>query len=424
MKTYIAFAFLVFFASLAPAQDQTQNQLPQGTQGWSQQTIGTSLQVSTVFFINRDTGWAGAGDGTFATYDGGNSWIIINPLRIHGQHFVDANNGWAVSDTSIVRTSNGGKDWQPVQSPILGRIQTFGMDTIYIYNSILALFARSSDGGNTWKDTSVVGASGPEPMSFANSEFGFIGGDKIVWSGSPPPKKGTFGAGFTITTNGGITWTQKYCQVQERIDEIYALDSNTIFASAGTTNSVNMVHSNDGGNTWDTVKTGQWAQNYFFLNKKIGYAVGGNIIQLTNDSGKTWILQNSTVTTSLFSIFFIDSLTGWASGDNGVVLHTTNGGTSYVAQNPSLDTLSIQTFPDPVTASTINFQYTLPVDQHVSLTLYDLLGQSAQILLQNDLETQGVHTLPFTLANLPNGSYYYVFLTEQYQSSGKITIIH
>ncbi len=49
-----------------------------------------------------------------------------------------------------------------------------------------------------------------------------------------------------------------------------------------------------------------------------------------------WIQQNSGTNENLYDIEFINDQTGWAVGDAGVVIKTTNGGTNWVnVQNPS-----------------------------------------------------------------------------------------
>jgi hypothetical protein len=163
----------------------------------------------------------------------------------------------------------------------------------------------------------------------------------------------------------------------------------------------------------------------YFLNTARGYVVGGGgMIYSTNDSGQNWSPQNSMVTSSLYSVIFVDSLTGWASGEDGTIIHTVNGGKSLVKQSKLFDSLAVQVFPDPVQTSILNFHYALPSSQHVTLTLFDLTGKPVQVLLLNDFEPQGEHTIPISLLpNLANGIYIYRFQTEKYQSSGKITII-
>jgi photosystem II stability/assembly factor-like uncharacterized protein len=47
----------------------------------------------------------------------------------------------------------------------------------------------------------------------------------------------------------------------------------------------------------------------------------------------TWEKLDVPVNQSLTSVFFTDSVTGWAAGDSGVIIHTSDGGTSWVVQN-------------------------------------------------------------------------------------------
>ncbi len=46
-----------------------------------------------------------------------------------------------------------------------------------------------------------------------------------------------------------------------------------------------------------------------------------------------WFEQNSLITTKLNSVFFIDETTGWACGDSGKIIKTTNGGMNWIEQN-------------------------------------------------------------------------------------------
>jgi hypothetical protein len=62
----------------------------------------------------------------------------------------------------------------------------------------------------------------------------------------------------------------------------------------------------------------------------IGYAVGVNgVILKTLDSGVTWVSQTSGTTQTLNSIFCLDSSNCAATGGNGTLIITTNGGTSW-----------------------------------------------------------------------------------------------
>jgi len=56
----------------------------------------------------------------------------------------------------------------------------------------------------------------------------------------------------------------------------------------------------------------------------------------------TWERLSSPTSNKLNSVYFVDSLYGWAVGDLGTIIHTTNGGTSWLIQNSNTDSLIIR----------------------------------------------------------------------------------
>jgi photosystem II stability/assembly factor-like uncharacterized protein len=82
--------------------------------------------------------------------------------------------------------------------------------------------------------------------------------------------------------------------------------------SSGTTNNLN----------------GVW-----LANSNTGYAVGnGGTILKTTNGGTNWVSQSSGTPNHLFGVYFININTGWAAGDVGIILKTTDGGTNWVIQ--------------------------------------------------------------------------------------------
>ena len=67
-----------------------------------------------------------------------------------------------------------------------------------------------------------------------------------------------------------------------------------------------------------------------FVDPSVGWAVGdgGTIVKTTN-GGTTWTAQDSGTTDGLCSVDFVNASTGWAVGDGGVILKTANGGTTW-----------------------------------------------------------------------------------------------
>jgi len=69
---------------------------------------------------------------------------------------------------------------------------------------------------------------------------------------------------------------------------------------------------------------------YFCL---LSFAIFINCTFNIEDCYSQWITQNSGTTQHLYDVYFINTQTGWACGDNGTILKTTNAGNDWFGQN-------------------------------------------------------------------------------------------
>jgi len=70
-----------------------------------------------------------------------------------------------------------------------------------------------------------------------------------------------------------------------------------------------------------------------FVNRDKGWAVGTKgVVIRTSDGGKTWVAQQSGTEKNLFSVCFVDDQNGWVVGEFGTILHTTDGGETWEPQ--------------------------------------------------------------------------------------------
>ncbi len=71
-----------------------------------------------------------------------------------------------------------------------------------------------------------------------------------------------------------------------------------------------------------------------FLDSQTGWAIGdaGTILK-TSNGGSSWSNQNSGTIQKLNSVHFTNAQTGWAVGDSGTILKSSNGGNSWSSQN-------------------------------------------------------------------------------------------
>ncbi|MDP4237261.1 MAG: YCF48-related protein [Bacteroidota bacterium] len=434
LKTYIAFTAISLLSGVNVSYgQQTENrpiQTQEGVQGWAQQNSGLSSELLGVSFSSKDTGWIATGSlSILLTTNGGKNWTqsIISRGSCHiaalnGQTAVYA----ACSGENLLFTDDGGANWTPskIDSAYNIEIVDISFPTPLIGYMLCDNFSilRTEDAGQNWKTYRL--GFGPldfpefHAINYLDSTNGMIAGSGTILR--------MFGTGYVMqrdtTVFRGINLFG--CELVKQNIE-YVVGEEIIPDSA--TYPAVIVRSTDGGHTWKkTYPNGNSTAEFSgisFPDSLHGTVVGNaGLIYHTANGGETWTKQESGVTTDLNAVNFVDSLTGTAVGSDGVILHTINGGYSWV--NPTQrDSLIIQTYPNPATQA-INFQYSLPLPQNVSLSLYDIAGRSVAIVLNDSFQSQGDHVLPLNLTSFPNGTYYYRFESEKYFSSGHFTIIH
>lgn len=61
--------------------------------------------------------------------------------------------------------------------------------------------------------------------------------------------------------------------------------------------------------------------------------------KFTTISNISWNIIPSGVSSDLYTVFFINNYTGWAGGQNGIIIKTTNGGDNWIPQNSGISQL-------------------------------------------------------------------------------------
>jgi photosystem II stability/assembly factor-like uncharacterized protein len=187
----------------------------------------------------------------------------------------------------------------------------------------LVVTVAASD-GQGWTEQVNPGGAVLKSVFFIDSNTGWaVGGDGAA----------------KRTINGGITWT--YQRVGDRLNFecVQFVDPQTGWIVGGTFGELAVIfHTNDGGVTWasQTIDIGYPSYLYSvdFVDSLTGWAVGiyGKIVR-TTDGGTTWIERMSPTGAHLHSIDFVDPKNGWAVGTGGVVIRTTNRGNTWELQD-------------------------------------------------------------------------------------------
>ena len=431
MKTIIAFFFAAFVASTCLAQNQIQsqpNQGQEGGQGWYPQNSGSGASLGAVFFKNRDTGWASGYQFSLYTTNGGVNWQPYTP-KVSVLRFIGSfGYGYSAKGAGWIATSiNDGKTWNDYYTGY-DNLSTFYFSTPSRGFGFFGLFGRiirTLDGGKNWiTDTTNVGTVTSfvcfDSLNVITGGYGFK---------PQPPTNNGYPAVFN-TTDGGLTWNYAIKSPSQNtgLAAFGAFDSSTVYFIAGANTA---AKSRNRGYTLEPINfpVGAFDPPY---PSQAAYAsdsnnitvvgVGGQIYR-SYDGGSNWMQQKSNTKVTLNSLFFVDSANGWAVGDGGTILHTSNAGFSNVQTSTSFQSIQLNATPNP-SATKITLSYILPLLQHVNLTIFDVSGKAVMNPLTNTLQQSGFQSLGIDTHSLPSGAYMVRLQTEKYQAVVNCVIFH
>ncbi len=167
------------------------------------QDLTAPFAGSALDFINRDTGWLSVMGNIYNTTDGGNSWVKQVELfdsTIVSMEFIDANQGWAKSRTKVYATADGGANWyiqqttEPTGATPYDKIEVLESGNIWIEGY------HSSNGGASWEYQPSDTFGAITAVSFCNETYG--------WMAGMLPAAPTYSTFMIHTVDGGNTWNK------------------------------------------------------------------------------------------------------------------------------------------------------------------------------------------------------------------------
>lgn len=292
-----------------------------GGTSWELQYEAITDNLRDVHVLSPTTAWIAGDNGIILhTTDGGMQWIeqLSNTANgLNGIVFVDAVNGWACGDQrTIRRTTNGGVTWYQQTLPTGGGSSSVN-DIFFV--SLTEGWAvgtggiiwHTTDGGALWTVQYTTGATGQQ-VKFINATTGFVVGV----------------SGFIHrTTNAGASWTQISSGTSAGLSDIVSLNS-TEFWIAGDNGL--LLRSTNAGTNW----TANQLQTYASLH---GLAKSGEALVVVGEFGalgrktntQPWALTSRGENLAANWITFSDANNGFAVGQDGLIMHTVNGGETW-----------------------------------------------------------------------------------------------
>jgi photosystem II stability/assembly factor-like uncharacterized protein len=356
-----------------------------GGTNWTSQNSNVAVDLQDVCFVNGEQGYAVGNAGTLlGTTNGGKTWrpqSTVHPTQtLHAVAFSSPSNGYAVGTGGLIlRTADGGNTWDDRIHPdqeTLFDVDTAGGFKVWAVGAAACLLV-SADDGNTWSRQELPGAELPFPdeisfnqiqaVDFVDSTRGWIVGASGLmfrtrdggssWerlrmgsaSDSQPSYidvkfvSATLGwvtttdGRFFRTSDGGLNWQEEFLPSGGLLlQTIAATSANTVWVGGtGGVVFASQDASSGPGGTYDFNLTGAFAHlnDVHFPSRTTGYAVGefGTVLRST-DGGRNWSQLQSAPFGTFTGVFFIDDQTGWIAGSGGIFA-TTDGGESWARQS-------------------------------------------------------------------------------------------
>ena len=252
---------------------------------WQVQHNGYNSVLRNVYYSDASTCWAAGYNGLIKTSDKGETWTSkLEGYGLLDIYFLNSDIGWTIGlSGTIFKTTNGGNDWIKLNNDF-----NFHFEKVYFTDEnngyIIGknYFLKTTDGGVSWTSEQPTDHI-LQTMFFINADTGWIAGNEGV---------------ILKTTDAGSTW--EYQQM-----------NGTAY---GTLTSLCFIDENTG-----------WASGS-------GLDINGGIILKTTDGGNNWVLQHNGYNRFIYSVFFSNSSSGWAVGDEGIMFSTYNGGSDWELQ--------------------------------------------------------------------------------------------
>lgn len=428
---YLAKSCFFFFFFFAMA-----NILAQEPQGWTKLKSPTNETLRSIYFVDQNNGWAvSLGGKIINTTDSGNNWNIQNSTvttPIVDIFFINPDRGWAITypseppfGTSILKTTNGGVDW--IKDSVFFQNEIFS--TIIFLDANLGFIGgngikKTTDGGLTWFNSFIepggVSTLPINSFSFYSKSFGYASGGRVDIAGV-----------IWRTTDGGDNWSSIGLS-PDQIYDIHIIDSLNAITLSGDPEllyPIAIIKTTDAGVSWDFTELLFFGIAFAvdFLDDKEGWSAAGYKFLSTNDSGKTWFEEFLFDSTIVYDLQFVDKYTGFACGQDGVLLKYT----SYKKYAPDKTEVFLsQNYPNPFSDKT-SFVFTVntptrEIPARVVIKLYDILGNDIATIV-DDLFIGGFYQLEIDpkkiRSSIASGVYILNALTENVSVSTKIIYI-
>lgn len=277
-------------------------------------SMSLPMESNCIYFKNASIGYAVCDYGViYKTTDAGINWTSCTSGTSNNLNSITSdNNGvlYIVGNSGTILKSTNGTTWVSQTCPTTNHLNSICFKSSnnngYIVGSLGTLLLNS--GTTTWTIKGSVPAITTTFNSVCvNNNYVYMSGDNNV----------VYRYGFTYNS-----WDEFPIAVADGFKSICFSDVNTIFA-VGTFGQIYKINiANMSSTRQATGLTTKTLNSVYFINSTKGYAVGDNGTILKTTDGTNWVIENSGTTNKLNTICFTtcDGLIGYTAGSYGTLL--------------------------------------------------------------------------------------------------------
>jgi hypothetical protein len=395
-------------------------------------TAGLDSVHVNALFANGTLLFAGTnGAGVYCSSDNGSSWFSVNSglptqyiscfgasgTRIFcGTHLNDLQN------SGLFCSTDNGNLWNGTEVDSVGIEKILSSGT-HIYALVSGgpftgtALLHSSDCGVAWNRCQT-----PAEVSeiVVNDAFIFAFGDPILGPGD------FRAAGAYRSTDEGESWTLSNAGLVPMGLWPAFLHGTTLFVqSEGSTASCFLFRSTNNGADWNAVPPiSIWLTS--FASHGCNLFIGDQIlgVRLSTDDGTSWTGVSQGLPSGSISALAVNDSYVFAAAEHGVwrrrLSEIVTSIDELFAETPQTIRLD-QNYPNPFNPLT-TIRYGLPHKSHVTLTVFNTLGQQVATLVEGEQEA-GYHEVKFDASGLSSGVYFYRLTAGSYVETKKLLLV-
>lgn len=397
----------IFIVQLLPSQ-------------WEKIPASIDIRISAMVRSGTNMFAATHGKGVYRSTDEGITWTPIGPAGTFINSLaVQDGYLFAGSSTLLYRTEDTSDQWIQFQVGPQYEYQSKSVQSLLTDGAALIAGTkngvyRSTDHGASWNAANAgITLSTVKALAMNGADL-----FAAIWIGSPYYVTGR----VYKTADAGAHWSQ------QTTGTYYAncFVRNGIYFFAGISYG-GIIRTWDNGTSWSTVNNGlppnSSVQSLLMYGSTVVAGMNNGLVCHSTDNGASWSSSGTGIPGVNVYALSTGSVYLYAGTDSGLFrlplssLVTAVRNDSFQPETNSLD----QNVPNPFNPST-KLTCRLSSAGHTTLTVYDLLGRPAAVLMDEQLEP-GSYTVQFDARRLSSGIYFAVLRSNGYSTVRRMNLI-